>query len=161
MTQTDPGRTGRKTISVDEAAKRLGISRNSAYQAAALELNGAGRLTTLEGARAWGAIAEQGLSALGLAGRAEVRLGPINDTLAGVLERIAPIDYAFLDAEHTEEATLEQFDMLLPHVSAGGVVVLDDITFSIGMWRAWNTIRRRDRVSTSLAISRVGVVAVH
>ena len=137
-----------------------GLGLSAAYQAAALELNGAGMLTTLEGAHAWGAVAEQGLSTLGLDGRAEVRLGPIDDTLAQVLERIAPIDYAFLDAEHTEEATLEHFDMLLPHVSVGGLVVLDDITFSIGMWRAWNAIRGRERVSTSLALGRMGVVAV-
>jgi excisionase family DNA binding protein len=33
MKQTDPGVTGRRTISVEEAGKRLGISRNSAYEA--------------------------------------------------------------------------------------------------------------------------------
>jgi hypothetical protein len=141
-----------------ELGTGLGVS--AAYLAAALKLNGAGMLTTLEGAHAWGAVAEQGLSALGLDGRAEVRLGPIDDTLARVLEQIAPIDYAFLDADHTEEATLHHFDMLLPHVSRGGLVVLDDITFSIGMWRAWNAIRGRERVSTSLALGRMGVVAV-
>lgn len=34
MRQPEPGATGRKTISVEEAGRRLGISRNSAYEAA-------------------------------------------------------------------------------------------------------------------------------
>jgi excisionase family DNA binding protein len=34
MSTTGPVTTGRKTISVEEAGKRLGISRNTAYEAA-------------------------------------------------------------------------------------------------------------------------------
>ncbi len=71
-----------------------------------------------------------------------------------------PIDYAFLDADHTEEATCEHFDILLPHLSPGAVVLLDDIMLSTGMRRAWRAIRRRERVSASLALGRMGVVAV-
>jgi predicted O-methyltransferase YrrM len=141
-----------------ELGAGLGVS--AAYQAAALELNGTGKLTTLEGARAWAAIAEEGLSALGLAGRGEVRPGPIDDTLPEVAPLIAPIDYAFLDADHTEEATRDHFDITLPHLSPGAVVLLDDITTSREMSRAWKTIRRRERVSASLALGRMGLVAV-
>jgi excisionase family DNA binding protein len=35
MTMSDTGRTGAKTISVEEAGKWLGVSRNTAYEAAA------------------------------------------------------------------------------------------------------------------------------
>jgi predicted O-methyltransferase YrrM len=141
-----------------ELGTGLGIS--TAYQAAALELNGAGTLTTLEGAQTWGAVAEQGLSALGLGTRTEVRLGPIDDTLPDVLERIAPVDYAFLDADHTEEATLQHFELIVPHLSPEGIVVLDDISFSREMWRAWKAIARGDRISIGLSLGRMGVVAV-
>jgi predicted O-methyltransferase YrrM len=137
-----------------------GLGLSAAYQAAGLELNGAGTLTTLEGAHAWGAVAEQGLAALGLAGRGEVRLGVIDDTLPEVAQRIAPIDYAFLDADHTEEATREHFDILLPHLSPGAVVLLDDITLSRGMRRGWKAVRGREGVSASLDLGRMGVVAV-
>lgn len=34
MSAIDPGVTGRRTITIDEIAQRLGISRNSAYEAA-------------------------------------------------------------------------------------------------------------------------------
>jgi predicted O-methyltransferase YrrM len=139
-----------------ELGTGLGVS--AAYQAAALELNGTGTLTTLEGAHAWGAVAEEGLEALGLAGRGEVRLGAIDDTLPEVARRIAPIDYAFLDADHSEEATREHFEIILPHLSPGAVVLLDDITW--GMRQAWKAISRRGRISACLALGRMGVVAV-
>jgi predicted O-methyltransferase YrrM len=141
-----------------ELGTALGVS--AAYQAAALELNGAGTLTTLEAAQVWGSVAEEGFSTLGLAGRGKVRLGAIDDTLPKVARRMAPIDYAFLDADHTEEATLEHFDVLLPHLSPGAVVLLDDIMFWAGMRRAWKAIKRRERVSLGLSLGRMGVVAV-
>jgi predicted O-methyltransferase YrrM len=137
-----------------------GIGLSAAYQAAALELNGTGTLTTLDRARGWGAVAGQGLSALGLAGRVRIHSGEIDDTAPRVLERIAPLDYAFFDADHTEQATVRHFDMVLPHLAPGAVAVLDDLSFSAAMRRAWSTIRRRDRVSTSMALGRMAVVAV-
>jgi predicted O-methyltransferase YrrM len=135
-----------------------GLGLSAAYHAAALELNGAGRLTTLEGAQAWGAVAEQSLSGLGLAGRAQLRIGAIDDTLPELARRMAPIDYAFLDADHSEQATLEHFDAILPHLSPGAVVLLDDITLSEGMGRAWKAVSRRERASARLAVGRMGVV---
>jgi predicted O-methyltransferase YrrM len=137
-----------------------GLGLSAAYQTAALELNGAGALTTLEGARAWGAIAQDGLSALGLAGRGEVRLGVIEETLPQVARHVAPIDYAFLDADHSEQATLEHFDVILPHLSTHAVVVLDDIGRSEEMMRAWRAISRRERVRASLALGRLGLVTI-
>jgi predicted O-methyltransferase YrrM len=137
-----------------------GLGLSTAYQAAALELNAAGTLATLEGAQGWAAIAAEGLSALGLAQRAEVRLGPIDDTLPDVARQMAPIDYAFLDADHSQEATLEHFEVILPHLSPRAVVLLDDITRDDEMRRAWRAISRRNYVSTSLPLGRMGVVVI-
>ena len=141
-----------------ELGTGLGIS--TAYQAAALELNQSGTMTTLEGAKAWASIAEEGLAALGLSERARVEPGPIDATLTDVVARIAPIDYAYLDADHTEKTTTAHFDVILPHVAEGGIVVLDDISYSGEMWRAWRAVTHRDRVSTALALGRMGLVAV-
>ena len=141
-----------------ELGTALGLS--TAYQAAALELNSSGTLTTFDGAKAWAAVAEQGLSDLGLSGRADVEVGPIDETLPRALNRIGPVDYAYLDADHTEDSTVRHFDTILPHMAPGAVAVLDDIAFTREMSRAWHTVRRRERVSTSLALGRMGVVAV-
>jgi predicted O-methyltransferase YrrM len=142
-----------------ELGTGFGIS--AAYQAAALELNGAGTLTTLEAADQWAGIAQQGLSTMELDARVELELGPIADTLQGVLKRTAPVDYALLDAEHTERATVEQFDALVPHLSATAVVVVDDIAWSKEMRSAWRTISRRERISIPLGLRRVGIAVVN
>ena len=138
-----------------------GFGLSALYQAAALELNRAGTLTTLEGAPDYAAIAEQGFSVLGLDQRVALEVGPITETLGRVAARAAPIDFAFVDADHTEEATMEQFDAMLPHLSAAAVLVIDDVSWERGgMTRAWREIGRHARVSLALDLRRIGVAVV-
>ena len=142
-----------------ELGTGFGIS--TAYQAASLELNGAGTLTTFEYAPEIAEIAGQGLSELGLASRVEVNVGAIDDLLSEALEGIAPVEYAFVDADHTEEATIREFEAMLPHLAEEALVVFDDINWTeAGMTRAWDRIRRHGRVSAALPLRRLGVVAV-
>lgn len=100
----------------------LELGTGFAYQAAALELNGAGRLTTLDVAAPWATIAERRFAELGLDEKVELRRGTIDETLDGVLQDASPVDYAFLDAEHTEVATIKHFDGVLPVLASGAVV---------------------------------------
>jgi predicted O-methyltransferase YrrM len=139
-----------------ELGTAFGIS--GAYQAAALELNGAGSLTTLEGAREWADIAEQGFDELGLA-RVETRVGPIEQTFAEAA-RSGPFDYVFADAEHSEQAIQSYFHLMAPHLSHGAVVLFDDIDWSEGTWRAWQAIRRHERVARSASLGRMGVAII-
>ena len=140
-----------------ELGTGFGIS--GAYQAAALELGGGGgALTTLDVAAEWSTIAERGFSELGLDGRVELRRGKIEETLPGVLHDAGPLDYCFLDAEHTEAATVAHFDAVLPHLAA--VAVVDDILRNDEMRRAWRTISRRDRVSAAVGTGRMGVALI-
>jgi predicted O-methyltransferase YrrM len=142
-----------------ELGTGFGIS--ALYQAAALELNRAGTLTTLEGASDYVEVAQQGFSALGLGERVRVRIGPISETLESVVESVAPIECAFVDADHTEEATLQQFAAMLPHLSESAVLVFDDVNWKLGgMTRAWRAIARHRRVSAALGFRRIGVAVV-
>jgi len=141
-----------------ELGTGFGIS--AAYQAAALELNGAGTLTTVERDEGLGGVAKEGLVRLGLEGRVELRLGLQDDSLGDVLEPMRSIDYAFLDADHTTEGTLAHFATLLPHLGGGAIVVLDDINWSEGMRRAWKSIAANERVSTMLELRRVGIIVI-
>ena len=137
-----------------------GLGLSAAYQAAALELNGSGSLTTMEGAAGWAAVAAQGLDDLGLGERARVEVGAIDDLLPELAARLDPIDYAFLDADHSVQATLEHFEVLLPHLSPGATVLLDDIAQSDEMRRAWMSIGASRRAATSLSLGRMGVVTI-
>jgi predicted O-methyltransferase YrrM len=139
-----------------ELGTGFGIS--GAYQAAALDVNGSGRLTTLEGAGEWGEIARRGFSQLGLT-RVQTLIGPIDETLPEAVEA-APFDFAFVDAEHTEAATVGHFGSMVPHLAENAVVVLDDIDFNAGTRRAWSVIGRHPRVSAALSLGSVGIVTI-
>ena len=116
-----------------ELGSCVGIS--AAYQAAALRLNGRGNLITLEGAPALAEIARKNLQELGL-DRARVINGRFEDELPRVLANSTPVDYAFIDGHHDEQATIRYFQQFLSHLSPQAIVVFDDLSWSAGMRRA-------------------------
>jgi predicted O-methyltransferase YrrM len=65
------------------------------------------------------------------------------DTFDNFLENntIENIDLAYIDGNHTQEATWRYFHRLWPLLSPNGLVVLDDIHWSSGMEMAWNQIK--------------------
>jgi predicted O-methyltransferase YrrM len=136
----------------------VGVGVSAAYQAAALELNGRGELLALDREESLAEVARQGFSELGLDRRVTLRMGPIGETLGPAAADAAPVDYAYIDAEHTEEATVENFERLLPHLREGAVVVVDDIRADPGMERAWARIGGNQGAALALGLRRVGVV---
>ncbi len=137
-----------------ELGTALGIS--GAYQAAALALNGTGRLITLEGAEALATIARENLARLGL-DTVTVVPGRFQDTLAGVLAGQPTIDYAFIDGHHDEQATIGYFAQILPQLSRTSVMIFDDIAWTAGMKRAWRTIVGHERLRTVADLGDIGV----
>jgi predicted O-methyltransferase YrrM len=133
----------------------VGIS--SAYQSAALELNGAGRLVTLEGAESLARIAEANLASLGLESRVSVVVGRFDDTLEGALAGLRPVEYGFIDGHHDEIATLDYFERISKECAEGALLVFDDISWSAGMQEAWRRIRADDRVAVAVDFYKVGV----
>ena len=142
-----------------ELGTAFGIS--TAFQAAALELNGEGTITTIDAAHDWGVVAERGFVELGLQARVDRRLGQIEDVLGEVLESAAGrLDFAFVDAEHQGPPTLRYFEQMLPHLSERAVVVFDDIAFNRHMYSAWRTIKRHPGVGIGVNIGRMGLVTL-
>jgi predicted O-methyltransferase YrrM len=139
-----------------ELGTGFGIS--ASYTAAALELNGAGELTTLEGSAEWAQSAGETFAALGL-GRIEQRVGPIEETLADEASRRAPLDFVFVDAEHDGDATLRHFHAILPHVADRALLVFDDAVWD-GVSRAVDEIARHPRVPTTARIGRFAACVV-
>jgi predicted O-methyltransferase YrrM len=137
-----------------ELGTSLGIS--AAYQAAALELNGHGRLVSLEGAPALVEVARRHLAELGLE-RATIVAGRFQDTLDGVLASESPVDYAFVDGHHDRDATLEYFEQILPASAQNAVLIFDDISWSPGMRQAWRTIAAHPRVGVAIDLFKVGI----
>ena len=138
-----------------ELGTAFGIS--GSYQAAGLERNGEGRLTTLEGSEDWASHARETFEELGLAERVDLRVGPIAESLPALTGSAGPFDFAFIDAEHQEEATLEEFDAVLPMLASGAVVVIDDVNWK-PVRDAFGRLARHERVSRAVAVGRLGIV---
>ena len=137
-----------------ELGTGFGIS--TAYQAAAIELNGHGTLTTLEGSQEWAELAGEGLGGLGLAGVVEQRTGPIAETLPAVLAEGGEVEYAFIDAEHQAQPTIDHFEAIAPRLAAGAIVVLDDVDWP-QMRPAWARIAGDPRITSPIAMGRIGI----
>ena len=137
-----------------ELGTNLGIS--ASYQAAALKLNGSGRLVTLEGDQTLASLAKMHLDFLQI-DNCEVVTGRFQDTLEDVILQNQPIDYAFIDGHHQEKATLNYFDQISKYVSESGVLVFDDITWTDGMKRAWKAIESDNRVGLTVNLRKIGI----
>jgi len=132
----------------------LGIS--GAFQAAALKVNGTGRLLTLEGSEELAGLARNHLRGLEL-DNAAVVTGRFQDTLPGVLQDLGTVDYAYIDGHHDHDATLRYFEQIGAAASDGALFVFDDIAWSQGMARAWKTISESPQVAISVDLFEVGL----
>ena len=133
----------------------LGIS--ASYQAAALSLNKAGKIVTIEGAKILAKYAKQNIETIGIE-NVRVVTGRFQDVLGEVLNESRPVDFAFIDGHHDEKATMIYFNKIIPFLANQGVVlVFDDISWSSGMKRAWKKIKGDDRVKISVDLRKVGI----
>lgn len=135
----------------------LGIS--AAYQAAALQLNGSGRLVTVEGIESLAKLASANLAEL-QAASATVITGMFGDVWEGLAPSLSPLDYAFIDGSHNPRATLRFFEELETHMEHGGVFVFDDIRWSTGMAAAWTIIQSYPHVVAAVDLIGIGVLVV-
>jgi predicted O-methyltransferase YrrM len=140
-----------------ELGTSLGIS--TAYQTSAMEINGSGKFVSLEGSAALASLARINLETLGLK-RATMKTGPFQDTMADALQECRPVDYAFIDGHHEEQATLRYFEQIFPFLADNSVVVFDDVSWSAGMRRAWNRIIADCRVQISVDLSKLGICVI-
>lgn len=84
--------------------------------------------------------------------------GNIHDTLHIAMDRIPSLDFAFLDAHHAYEPTIQFFRTCLTKVHEQSVIVLDDIHWSLEMERAWEAIKGMDEVKQTIDLFQFGIV---
>lgn len=147
-----------KPVSCLELGTGLGIS--GAYQAAALALNGAGQLVTLEGSEELARIAEEVFRSLGHESFIKVVVGRFQANLHSILKSHRAIDYAFIDGHHDYRATLTYTEQILPCLAERAILVYDDIAWSDGMRRAWREIEADSRMAATFDMGSMGVCIV-
>ena len=146
------GETEKRPLEILELGTSLGIT--TAYLASADSRN---RVTTLEGSEVLLNIARGVWQALKL-GNIDDHVGNIDDTL--YIYAREKLDLAYVDANHTYEATKRYVDYLLPRMAEKGVVAIDDIHYSAEMERAWEELKNDARVTTSMDLYHMGLLFV-
>ncbi len=133
----------------------LGLS--AAYIASALRLNGAGKLITLEGADSLATLAGAHFARLGVHDKIEVVTGPFRKHLPGVLQRMPALDFVFIDGHHDGQATLDYLRQITPHLADRAFLIFDDISWSLGMRRAWRQIQRHAGMVLAVDLRMMGM----
>ena len=136
-----------------ELGTSLGIS--FAYMAASVPQ---ATFITIEGAPAIAEFASNNLSDLGIFGN--IKVGNFNDVLPQTLKALETVDFVYVDGNHQEESTINYFNQIVGHLSKTGCIVFDDIYWSEGMMKAWQTICDDKRVSLSVDFYHFGLVFI-
>ncbi|MDB5256909.1 MAG: SAM-dependent methyltransferase [Chitinophagaceae bacterium] len=84
--------------------------------------------------------------------------GNIHQTLKIAMDRIPSLDFAFLDAHHAYEPTVQFFKTCLAKINEHSVIILDDIHWSPEMERAWETIKAMEEVKQTIDLFQFGIV---
>ncbi len=102
-------------------------------------------ITTVEGDIALFEIAKKNLS--------HTPIEILHSTFENYLNQLPnsqKFDFVYLDGNHTKEATLKYFQLLLPHLHNNSLLLLDDIYWSKEMKEAWEEIKQDSRVKQSV-----------
>lgn len=67
-------------------------------------------------------------------------------------------DLIYFDGNHSKEATLNYFELLLPTISNETVWIFDDIHWSSGMEEAWEIIKKHPKVTVTIDSFQWGFV---
>lgn len=142
-----------RPLQIVELGTSLGIT--TAYLALPDSKN---RITTFEGCGAVAVLARKTWEKVG-AKNVNLIEGNIDDTLGAFLnEQAGTIDIAYIDANHTEEATLRYFRLLRQRAGEKSIVVVDDIHHSKEMERAWRQIEQEEGVTSTMDLFYIGIV---
>ena len=171
------------TRAINQIAKNAGISTNRAkllfrivnyfqpksileigtslgLATSALSLNDFAAITTLEGCSETMAIAKNQLQ-LQLP-KFSNKINFINTEFSKQLTsyNLQPITYnlIYFDGNHSKEATLEYFELLLPTITNETVWIFDDIHWSTAMEEAWEIIKKHPKVTVTVDTFQWGFV---
>jgi predicted O-methyltransferase YrrM len=114
-------------------------------------------LHTFEGCPNIARIAQTQFDALHIE-NIHIHIGNIADRLPTVLSALSAVDFAYLDANHRYEPTIQYFEALLPKFTKESVLILDDIHWSAEMEQAWKTIKQHPQVTLTIDLFRLGLV---
>ena len=124
------------------------------------------KITTLEGCPETARIAKENFQKFNLYlnnPRPKTQdLEPTTYNLQHSTQNIQPKTYnpqlIYFDGNHSKEATLQYFELLLPTITNETVWIFDDIHWSTAMTEAWETIKKHPKVKVTIDTFQWGFV---
>ncbi len=108
-----------------------------------------GQVYSMEGSASLSRFAAELAQEAGIA-NIQFLQGDFDHLLPKLLNTLSSVDLAYIDGNHSHDATLRYFELLLEKISPSSVLVFDDIYWSEGMTKAWETIKHHPRVTLSI-----------
>jgi predicted O-methyltransferase YrrM len=136
-----------------ELGTSLGIT--TAYIATA---NPKATIFSIEGSETIHLIAKESIDHLKL-NNIELLRGNFEQVFPSLLAQEKP-DLIYIDGNHTEAASLRYFELAIQKMEKNGFILLDDIYWSKGMTKAWETIIADKRVSLSIDLYHFGIISL-
>lgn len=84
--------------------------------------------------------------------------GDIGITLPIELKNVEKVNFAFIDANHTYQDTLNSFNELVSKINSNSIIAIGDIHWSSEMQQAWTEIIQRPEVKLSLDFFEIGIL---
>lgn len=144
-----------QATNIIELGTSLGL--NTAYLSLA---DDKAQITSFEGNMDLVDIAEGNLETLDIHNAAVIP-GNIDQSLKQFLDSNQKIDLAFLDANHTGEATIRYIMLMKPHLHHDSVLVIDDIYWSRDMTMAWKQLKSLSWSFLALNLFQMGILFVN
>jgi predicted O-methyltransferase YrrM len=139
-----------------ELGTNLGVS--AAYLSTALNVNGGGKLITVEGDETLAEMAREALEKV-CPNTATVECGRFTEVLPRIMRKGVAFDMVFVDGHHEYEATIRYFQMFRPGLSHRSCVVFDDVSpWFPGVRRAWNEIRSSEKDFVSFSTGKIALL---
>ncbi len=141
-----------KPRNIVELGTCLGIT--TAYLATAVP---SAKVTSIEGCPETALVAKENLAKLHIQ-NASILTGNFDQVLPGFIAKEKTLDLIYVDGNHRKEATLSYFNLCLPALHEGSVMIFDDIYWSKGMEAAWEEIKAHPQVTVTIDLFWIGLV---
>lgn len=117
---------------------------------------GTKNITTLEGCQETAKVAQLQFQ------KFNFKVNSIVNEFEGYLQDLnlkpQTLDLIYFDGNHSKEATLNYFELLLPTITNETVWIFDDIHWSAGMEEAWEAIKKHPKVTVTIDTFQWGFV---
>lgn len=115
------------------------------------------KVQTIEGAPGIADFTEHALTQEGFK-NIEVLVGDFDQILPLALVKMTGKKLVFFDGNHQYEPTVNYFQQVLASCTEHDILVFDDIHWSEGMEKAWEEIKKNERVTCSVDLFFIGIV---